>query len=222
MTEHDALRTLWNELDQKIATSLAINEALLRATAADRARPRVNRLAIRPVIDIAFAALVMLIAARVAMSHWPDASIVLPACVTFAAFLALCIDSVHQCVRIARIEWDAPLTDVQRHLARLSHARIRQFKWSILLGPLVGFSMIFVGLAALSGRNVVTAFPQPWVIANFIFGAAFVPLGILFARAARERWSAEPRWQRILDDLSGASLARVRRDLAQWIELSRT
>jgi len=52
---------------------------------------------------------------------------------------ALLAASIRQLERVAKLDWCGPVAEIQSSLERLRVVKIRQFKWIMLLSPLVGF-----------------------------------------------------------------------------------
>ena len=118
-----------------------------------------------------------------------------------------------------------PVAEIQSSLARLRVAKIRQFKWIILLSPLVGFCGLMVGLYWFFGRlsddrvNILDQLDPWWIVANYAFGVLFVPMGYFSARVLAERCHRHRWWQAVLDGISGNSLKAAALDVERWASL---
>ena len=144
--ELDQLQERWRQLDHKLDRALATNTAVLRQIALQGTRRRINRLAVWPVIDLLFGVGVLLFTGSFLIDHWLEPTLVLLALGLMVAAILFVIDNVRQLEFASRVAWDGPVADIQLAVNRLCHARIRQFKWIILLSPLVGFCGLIVGL----------------------------------------------------------------------------
>jgi hypothetical protein len=164
---------------------------------------------------------VLLLGSAYLRDHWRDTRLAAPAGVVVAGAAALLADSIRQLARVAELDWGGPVAEIQGSLERLRVARIRQFKWVILLAPLMGFCGLVVGLHGLSGGrvNIPDAFDPWWVAANYAFGVLFVPLGYLAARALADRCRGRPWWRAVLDDIAGNSLRAASQDVERWASL---
>ncbi len=222
----EELQRQWQRLDEKLEQTLKLDSELLRQTVMPPTRRRVNRLAIWPALDIAFCLVVLLLAGSFLGDHWLAWSIVGPATVVIVATTILLIDSIRQLVRVAEVDWCGTVVDIQSSLSRLRITKIRQFKWIILLSPLVGFSGLIVGLQWLLDR-----LPEPhfilekvdpwWVVANYAFGVLFLPFGYAAIRFVAKRLRTRGWFQRVLDDISGTSIKRVELELERWASFDR-
>jgi hypothetical protein len=220
----DQLQARWHQLEEKLDRTLATNSALLRQIGLQGTRRRINRLAVWPVIDLVFGVGVFLFAGSFLGDHWAEPTLVLPALALMVASVLFVIDNIGQLESASRVAWDGPISNIQLAVSRLRLARIRQFKWIILLSPLVGFCGLIVGLQWLLDR-----LPEPhfildevnpwWVVGNIAFGVLFVPGGVMIARALRRRWQHSPFWKNVLDHISGRSLVTAQQELKRWVEM---
>jgi len=223
----ETLQQQWQQLDRKIEQTLTLQRELATQAIIQPARRRINRLAVWPAIDVAFCAVVLLMLGSFTYDHRQDWRIVLPSLiVTFGAILLLA-DSIRQLMRIAELDWTGPVAAIQQSLDGLRVAKIRQFKWIILLSPLVGFCGLLVGLHGLfewltEGRLLILdKLDQRWIIANFIFGVLFVPAGYFLAGILARKCHCFSWWRSVLDDIAGTSLKRARQDVERWEILQR-
>ena len=220
----EELQRQWQRLDEKLERTLKLNGELLRLAVMQPARRRVNRLAIWPALDIAFCLAVMLISGSFLGNHWKIWPLVGPASVVIIAAIMLLIDSIRQLNRVSEIDWGGAVVDIQSSLSRFRMAKIRQFKWFILLSPLVGFCGLIVGLQWLLDR-----LPEPhfildklnpwWAAGNYAFGVLFIPFGHAVVRFLAKRFRCRGWWQRALADISGSSMKKTREELERWASL---
>lgn len=220
----EELHRQWQRLDEKLERTVKTNGELLRLAVVQPARRRVNRLAFWPALDTAFCVAVLLFAGSFLEKHWGTWSLVSPAGVVMIAAILLSIDSIRQLHRVSEIDWCGAVVDIQSSLSRLRMAEIRQFKWVILLSPLVGCCGLIVGLQWLLDR-----LPEPhfildmlnpwWVTANYAFGVLFIPFGHAVVRFLAKRFQSRDWWQRALADISGSSMKKTREELERWASL---
>ncbi|HMP01876.1 MAG TPA: hypothetical protein PKD86_06625 [Gemmatales bacterium] len=221
----EQLQAQWRQLDQTLKQTLALQQEVFRQAVIAPARRRVHWLAFWPGLDVAFCCIVMLLGGAFLSSHWSEPRLVVPAAVVMAAALALLISSVRQLVLLGELDWSGPVAAIQHALQRLKVQKIRQFKWVMLLAPLVGFSGLVVGLQAglgwlTDGRvDVVERLGSAWMLANYAFGLAFVPVGGIVADWLARRYQGQGWWRAVLDDISGASLNAAAREVERWVRL---
>jgi hypothetical protein len=221
----EELRQQWTQLDRKLDRSLALETELVRRVVMQPVRGRINRLAIWPVIDVIFCVGVLLVCGEFLGTHWRDWHLAVPAGVLMIGAIALMVDSIFQLQRVAELDWCKPVADIQCALESLRVSKIRQFKWIILFSPLVGFCGLMVGLNVLIDRlpkervDLLDKLDSGWIVANYVFGALFVPLGYFVARVLAGRCHGHQWWKAVLDDISGRSLNAAVLEVKRWASL---
>jgi hypothetical protein len=221
------LERQWQRLDEKLERTVAMNAELLRLAVVQPARRRMNRMAFWPALDIAGCIVVMLLAGSFLANYWPDWTLVGPAVGLMAGALLLLIASTRQLIVISETDWSGTVGAMQSSLARLRLLKISQFKWTILLSPLVGFCGLIVGLQLVLDRlpeqHLILDKLNPWwVAANYAFGVLFIPVGQIVVRFLADRFQSHGWWQRALDDLSGTSVKKSLEELGRWGSLDGT
>jgi hypothetical protein len=204
----EELQQQWQRLDEKLERTVKMNGELLRLAVMQPARRRLNRLAFWPALDTAFCVGVLLFAGSFLGKHWNTWSLVGPASV----------------MMIAAIDWGGTVADIQSSLSRLRMAKIRQFKWIILLSPLVGFCGLILGLQWLLDR-----LPEPhfildklnlwWAAGNYAFGVLFILFGQAVVGFLAKRFRGRVWWQRALSDITGSSMKKTKEELERWASL---
>jgi hypothetical protein len=220
----EELQHQWQRLDEKLDRTLKLDGELLRLAVTQASRRRVNRLAIWPALDIAFCLGILLLTGFFLSRHWNTWSLVSPASIVMIAAIMLLLDSIRQLDRVSKIDWSGMVVDIQSSLSRLRIAKIRQFKWIILLSPLVGFCGLIVGLQWLLDRLpgphfILDKFNPWWVASNYTFGVLFILFGHAVIRFLLKRYRYRGWWQRVLDGISGSSMTKARAELERWTSL---
>jgi len=220
----EELNQQWKQLDMKLDRSIALNNELLRQVVLQPARRRIHRLAFWPALDVAFCLGLLALGFLFLNGHAYDWKLIAPTAVVMLCALALLINSMFQLQRIAQLDWSGPVVDIQTELQQLHVMKVQQFKWIILLSPLVWICSFMIGLHWVFGwltvdRVKVLDELHPWVVANYVFGILFVPLGYLLARTLADRFKTRSWWQTLLKGISGNSLQSARHDLQHWERL---
>jgi len=217
----EELERQWQVLSERLEQRLNLDREVLRLMVLRSARQRVNRGAVWPALDIAFCLAVLLVTGSTVGNHWGSWSFVVPAGIVMAATILLLVDSIRQLNGLSEIDWGGAVADIQASLSRLQLARIRQFKWVILLSPLVWICALIVGLQWLLDRQ-----PEPplildklnpwWVAVNYAFGLLFIPFGHAVIGFLAGRFQSRGWWQRALADVSGSGMKQAREELERW------
>lgn len=223
----EELQQQWRRLEQKLDQTLALEAELVRRVVMQPARRRVNRLAIWPAIDAAFCIVALLVGASFMSDHWRDWHVAAPAVAVIIGLIALLVSSIRQLQRVEALDWSGPVAEIQGSLEKLRVARIRQFKWIILLSPLMGFCALMVGLHWLfewlthDRVNLLEKINLWWIVGNYAFGVLFVPLGWLIAGVLEKKCHGHRWWQAVLDDISGSNLKAAAQDVEHWAGLTK-
>ena len=222
----EELQRQWLQLDEKLERVMMLDGELLRLAVTRPARGRLSRLGLFLALDIAFCLIVTLFAGSILGSHWKTWTLVGPAGVVMTAAILLLVHNIRQLARISEIDWSDTVVVIQSSLVQLRLARIYQFKWIILLSPLVGFCGLVIGWQWLLDR-----LPEPqvifdkldpsWAVCNLVFGVLFIPFGHGVANFLAQRFRGQGWWQRALADISGSNLKRASEELDRWAALDR-
>jgi len=133
--------------------------------------------------------------------------------------LLLLISSIHQLISVSTIDYAEPIVAIQKKLALLRVRKIRTAKWTLLLAPLLWTPLLIVTMRFL-GMNMY-AFPgaiERWLIANLLFGVAYIVLAVWLSRRYAARFERSPFIQQLMNDIAGRSLTAAVRFVT---ELSR-
>jgi len=224
----EELEQRWLQLDQKLERSLALGNEMMRRVVMQPTERRMKRFAFWPAVDVVFCIAVLLIDGNFLSQHWQDSRVLIPAGILMIAAVVLLIDSIRQLKRLSELDWTGPVANIQRTLEALRVARIRQFKWIMLLSPLVGFCVLVVGLYWLvhwgshGQTNLFDKLNHQWVLVNYLFGILFVPAGYYFSQWLAKRFQHQPWWQSVLDGISGKSIHEASQEVMRWSNLSAT
>lgn len=220
----DEMQEQWQHLEQKLDRSLTLETELARRVILQPARRRVSWLALWPAFDVFLCAGALLLLGSLLGNHWSNWRLSTPAAVIFGCMIALLINSVWQLNLVSEIDWTGPVAAIQLSLGRLRMAKVRQFKWIILLSPLLWICGLMVAIEWLDvftgGRaRILDKIDPTWIVANYVIGIVFVPAGYFVARMLAARRQNHPWWQSVLDGISGQSLKLAADDVQHWAEL---
>lgn len=219
------LEYLWKRLDEKVDKAIALESELLRRVVLEPAHRRINRMAIWPAVDVVIGLTGMIFCASSVGGYWLDSRVLIPAGLLFSCFFALLINSIFQLAKISELDWSGPVAGIQYALTQLRAAKVREFKWIMLLSPLWGFCGLIVFAQWLSVRvsgdplKIISKFEPRWIAGNLLFGVIFALVGGVFIYFLSQAWGHRPWWQSMLDDISGKTLSTARKDVELWANL---
>lgn len=222
----DDLQHQWRQLEQKLDRSLQLETELARRVVLQPARRRVSWLAFWPALDVVLCVGGLLLGGSLIGDHWSNWRLTIPAGAIAGCIVALLINSIWQLNLVAALDWSGPVATIQRSLGLLRLAKVRQFKWIILLSPLLWICGLMVAvqwLDAFAGgqAGIFDKIAPSWIVANVAFGILFIPAGYFVARLLAARCGNSPWWQSVLDGISGTSLKLAAADVAHWADLQR-
>jgi hypothetical protein len=215
--ELDDLKTRWQELDRKLDANLRLNTRLVRTAVLARTETSLRWLTWRTIAGLILKiALVLLIGSFLA-DHIRDIRFAAPALVLHVSAIALLGASIHQIVTLHSIDYGEPVLAIQKKLETLRISRIRETKWTLFASPLLWAALVIV-VAKAAGIDLWSAGLRDWIIANFLFGVAFLGAMVWIARHV----SVQSEFmRRLLDDIAGRTLTRARASLASLDEFER-
>jgi hypothetical protein len=223
--QFDDVEYLWKRLDDKVERSKAIEAELLRRVILAPVSRRVKWMTFWPAIDIPICIGGILLLVRFVGEQWSDTRVLVPAGVLVLSIFALLVDNILQISQMAGVDWSGPVAEIQASLERLRVAKIRQFKWVILLSPLLFCCGVIVAVEwaswSLTGDRltILLKLEQRWVIGNVIFGFVFLLLGLLVVYVCSQMFRKHAWWQSMLDGIAGETLKRAKKEVELWKSL---
>ena len=85
------------------------------------------------------------------------------------------------------IDYDQPVSTIQKRIEKLKRARIRYVQDICVLSALTWFPMIVVFMKTFLGVNVYRTFDMNWILWNVAIGLAVIPPGIWLVRKFGDR-----------------------------------
>ena len=218
----DEWQKAWAAHGALLERSLAIDERLLREAMLRKVRFALTPYALRQGLAAA-AGLVALFEAGVpvlvAHLHEPRYVVAAGALVVFlAAITALC---VYLLVRSLRLDYDGPVTAIQRDVERIKLAEYRAVKWTLLGGVVIWLPAALMVFEAVTGVPALGRAHFAWLVGNLVFGLVVLAIGQALSKRYVERTDLGPWSRRVVDALSGRSLRSVSRHLDELARFQR-
>lgn len=188
MIDMNELETAWKGLEQRLAQQDVRLEALQRGSRLQAARARLRWATLGQVPQIVIGALVVLWAGGYWTGHWGEPHLVVYGLAIHLYGIGLLGFAIAQVVQLARIDYQAPVIEVQRGLNSLARLRIRAERTLLLAGFLVWVPMVLVALRAV-GIDLWQVRPEAvaWNLAASVVLMALVGWLSLRFRAGFER-----------------------------------
>jgi hypothetical protein len=213
--ELDEFKSAWKSLDARLARDNALSLQLLRDRRTDKARSSLRPLFWGQLAQMAFG-LVFIVLGGLLWSTRPDvASVIVAGVVVHLYGLACAVLAGATLAGIGKIDYAAPVLEIQKALARVRKLYIvggivAGLPWWFLWVPLL------IVLSALIGVDLVARAPgMVWI------GLAVGAIGLL-GTWWFHRWSRSPARPRLAEAMEDAVTGRsLRRAQAQLEELQR-
>jgi hypothetical protein len=206
--ELDELKIAWNQMDQRLSATMAVQRGLYREIRADRARASLGKFLRLPVFELIVGLIAGLPAGIFLIQNFDQGTFAgsLSPLAVFLLGVVTVVLSVLQIQLIASLDYSGPVVDIQRKLAQITRVRIKSAAWLMaLLTPLWLVFPTFV-IQLLAGREGYRAFSEklaefystPWFAINFFAGVILVVAACL---AIKWKGSAI-NWSKVLSEQS--------------------
>ncbi len=214
----DELKQAWAAHGARLERSLAIDERLLREMLLRKVRFALAPYVVWRALEVALGLAALCVVVPVLAAHAAE-----PRYVVVAGALAVFLAGITALTAVLlvdglRLDYDGPVTAIQRDVERIKLAEYRAFKWALLGGVLLWLPAALVFFEAATGVDALARVHLPWLAANLVLGLVVLALGQALSRKYVERPDLSPLARRLVDSLSGRSLRSATSHLA---ELSR-
>jgi hypothetical protein len=205
--ELEDLKRRWEENDAKLDRSIRLNTRLLQSAMLGKADTSTRWLSRGLTFELLLNLVAPLCLGMFIANHVGEVRFLVPAVVLHLCAIAVLIALVHQLVAIQRIDYSAPIVEIQKRLESLRVERIRTTVWTLLVAPLLWTPLLIVGLKGLFGVDAYVSFGAGFLAANALFGLLVLALALWVSRRYAARMGRSPLVQQLMQALSGQSLA---------------
>jgi hypothetical protein len=219
--ELDELKQVWREQSQRLDNVLDVNVHLLKTLETERSRSALRSWGRLPTYELVSGIVAQLWLVHFVATHLGMPNQVLSGVILAVAALLAVIVSAMQLVMVARVDYAAPVVEIQERLGRLRTLRLRNVQWTLLLAPLLWTPLSLVLAQAVVGVDLYRAFGPAWVWVNLAFGVAVIPVAVWMSRLAGARWGGRPFWKRLRDDVTGRGLVVARAAMDELVAFRR-
>jgi serine/threonine-protein kinase len=217
--ELDDMKNAWLALDRRLQRHEALNLHAFKESRLDKLRASLRPLVTGQVIQLIVGVLLMFVFAPYWVEHRQVPHLLLTGLALHAYALMFILFAARDLYMIQRIDYSAPVLEIQRRLAELRAWRIRVAPIFGALGCLIWIPLMLWLFDVVFGVDVYAANPR--VVVAFL-ASGFVCLALLLALI---RWSRHPSRARIaksLDDsAAGRSVSKAQRFLDEVAAFAR-
>lgn len=205
MTEIELIMQNWSSISKKLDQNWRLNFELLRKTNLDKARNKVTRLIWVTAVTLAFYTFCLFGLTKFAVANWSEPLLAASGLILAFWCLVICIGAVHELELMSRLQYDKPILELQKDLAKI---RVVIVKYLRILVWLLPNSFVFIPLTfkGLFGFNILEQAPMDWVLWNIAISIAiFAPVSY-FLWVKLNPKQIDEKWLRILFQGSGSQL----------------
>lgn len=217
----DELKDAWTAHGRLLERSLAIDERLLREVMLRKVRRALAPYVLWRALEVALGIAVLLAVRPVLAAHVTELRYVVVAgalAVFTVAITALCVYSLSNSLQL---DYDGPVTAIQRDVERIKLVEYRAFKWALLGGVVLWLPAALVLFEALTGVVALARVDLSWLVWNLIFGLVVLAVGHVLSKKYVERSDMKPWARRLVDALSGRALRSATGHLAELSKFER-
>jgi len=217
--ELDDMKSAWLALDRRLQTQEALNLHAFREGRLDRLRASLRPLAAGQAIQLAAGVLLALVFASFWVEHRATPHLLVTGLLLHIYALMFIVFAARDLYMIQRIDYAAPVLDIQRRLAELRAGRIRVALIFGAVGCFLWVPLVLWLFYVVLGLDIYVA--NPYVVYGFVASG----VGCVALMVALIRWSRSPRRARIAkaleDNAAGRSVSKAQRFLDEIAAFAR-
>jgi hypothetical protein len=211
MLDLDDFKAKWAEQDKKLDEILLLNRRLLQTTSLNKSRAALRWMTVFLALETMGWLAVVMWLGNFIYAHWGAWLMVAPgiACDLYA--ISLLAGAIRVMATAQQVDYNGPVSAIQRQLEKLRMLRIRLTQWGILAGVVLWAPFAIVVLNA--------SYSAAWLAANLVFGLALSLLVYWLSKRFSDSIERSPFIQRMLRNIGGRSLAAAEvylGELANW------
>ncbi|MEO8724970.1 MAG: hypothetical protein ABI383_02500 [Acidobacteriaceae bacterium] len=206
MMELDELREKWAELDQKLDVNIRLNREVLSAAKLNRTRSALQRLAVYLGLESVVWMAIIVALGNFIYAHVWTARFAVSAIAAGLYSIVMMVILIREIVAARQIDYERPITIIQKEIEALRVLRIRSIQWGVLAGLVAWVPFTIVIFKAVFGVDIYEAV---WVWSTVGFGLACIPLAIWISKKFEGRMDGSPRLRGIMRSLAGYNLSRA-------------
>jgi hypothetical protein len=201
--ELDDLKRSWEEQGRQLDASLRLNTHLLRESALSKASTATTRLSWLLMAEILLDLVLCVWLGSFNADHITEPRFLIPGIVLHLFAIGSMVLGIHQWLALKRIDYGAPVLEIQKRLGGLRVQRVRATKLILLSVLLLWTPLLIVSLKGLLGVDAYVIFSGAWLAANLALGVAVIPLAVWISKRYADRMERSPLIQRLMRDLAG-------------------
>jgi hypothetical protein len=215
------LKVRWEAMDAKLDAVIRLDRGIVAGRALDRVDALLARHARARAAEAVAGLLAVWLTGSFVAANAGEPRFLLPGLALHACVLLQIALVVRQALESRRIDYGAPLVEIQRRLGALRVASIRQTLWTFLAAPLLWTPLLIVGLRGVFGVDAYAVLGAKYLLANLALGVAVIAGGFFLARRYTGGGADTAVMPPVLAALAGTSLAAATASLESLARFER-
>ena len=187
------LKSIWNQINEKLDRNWQLNLELIRRTNLDKVRTKMRRQIWFNGLTLTFYLFWALLFIIFVIKNWSVPNVAVSGAILGIWAVAISAASIHELELMASIDYGQPINELQKKLSRIKLLMIRYIRLAVWIFPLY-FVFIVLMFWMFWGIDIVAVGDRNWIIGNVIISVVvFLPLAIwahrkLSAKNAHTKW----------------------------------
>ncbi|CAN5517585.1 hypothetical protein BH11ARM2_BH11ARM2_30320 [soil metagenome] len=215
--ELDELRMQWAAQSRKLDETTRLNERLLAVRQLDRARATLLWPKIGASLEIALSVLVLLWIGGFVFDHRAQPAFLIPGLAVHLYSILILAAEIQTLIAL-NADFSRPVVEIKGSLARARVWQIRSTQAIFLTAPLIWTPLLIVLIKGIVGLDAYRMFGTPWLLANLIFGIAFIPATLGIVRLLRKNGKLSRLMAGLADTLTGEGVKKAASELDRLSE----
>ncbi|MFQ5640059.1 MAG: hypothetical protein ACE5IR_18935 [bacterium] len=196
--ELQELKNIWREYDKKLDKNMKLNLHILKKMNLDKTKSALEKFIKTPALGLIIGIIVQIAMGSFIYSHFSMPQYVIPAVLIWSFALFQVIFSGYQLSIILPIEqggainYDMPITEIQKKLERLKVYRIRYLTVTRFSYGLLWLPVLIVGCKAFFNYDFYLHFNHTWIVCVILCGLVFTTFGIWLSIKLSDRKKTSP------------------------------
>ncbi len=196
------LKNIWQSHDKKLDENIRLNNEILKKMNLDKTHHEVQRFSVTPYLGLIVGLLTLLYLGGFIYHHAGMLRFLIPAGLIASFALFQLLFSIYQTSMLRTINYEAPVTGIQKKLMSLSVSRIRYLTITRFAYPLLWLPVLIVALQGIWGIDFYDELNWQWFTIQISLGAAFSIFGIWLSFAYALNKIRSPFLHKLLENIA--------------------
>jgi len=206
--ELQELKNIWQAYDKKLDKHVKLNIQMFKKMNLDKTRSALEKFTKTPALGLIIGISVQLAMGGFIFNQLSTPLYIIPAALIWVFALFQSIFSGYQLSVIlptsvgGEINYDLPITEIQKKLERLKVYRIRYLTVTRFSYGLLWLPFLIVGVKAFWNFDFYLYFDHTWILSVILFGLAFTLFGIWLSMSYARKKIASPFLNKVVKNIS--------------------